>query len=206
MVHSGEQSPSSALLAKKHTVTIAEFGAAPVLGILIMKNKVEVYVYTEGDEEPKALNVSLEETVEELLKVVSPDRHHELCLIISGEGSPREKHHRLNECGIRRGHHLHIHSHHRSGRPHHERRVDVIVNGKPAEVRYVERELGSVLVERALEQTRNSGQKPENWELRTEEGVRLDQSQEVREYHLEKGAKLSLSLKAGGGGTGAKIR
>jgi hypothetical protein len=76
----------------------------------------------------------------------------------------------------------------------------VIVNGTPVEVRYVPQEHGTVLVRRALEESHNSGQQPEKWQLRDEHGTLLDQNKRVSEYKLKPDSKLFLNLKAGGGG------
>jgi hypothetical protein len=76
-----------------------------------MKNEIEIYVHTEADCEAKLIKVNPEITVEDLLRLVSPERHHELLLILEEEDTPKERHHRLAECGIQHGHHVHCHPH-----------------------------------------------------------------------------------------------
>ena len=56
-----------------------------------MKNEIEIYVHTETDCEPHLLKVDPEITVEDLLKLVSPERHHELLLVLEEEDTPRER-------------------------------------------------------------------------------------------------------------------
>jgi len=164
-----------------------------------MNKEIEIWVYPE-EAEPKLCKINPEATVEDLLKVISPDQHHELCLTLSGDDAPKEPNHRLKDCGIHTGHHVHCHPRGKTGHHRHERRVEVIVNGKPVHVKYVPQEHGRLLVERALEKSHNSGQKPENWQLRDEKGATLDQSKPVRDYKLTEHSKLFLNLKAGGGG------
>ena len=166
-----------------------------------MKTEIEIYVFVEESDEPKLFKIDSAITVEELLRVLSPDRHAELYLTLSGDDAPKERHRRLKECGVRDGNYLHCHPSGKAGHHRHERSVEVVVNGKPVHVRYVPQEHGKLLVERALEKSHNSGQKPENWQLRNENGATLDQSKPVRDYHLTEHSKLFLNLKAGGGGT-----
>jgi len=77
----------------------------------LMKNEIEINVHTEADCEPKLVKVDPEITVEELLKLLSPDRHHELLLILDDEDAPKERHHRLIDCGVHHGHDVHCHPH-----------------------------------------------------------------------------------------------
>ncbi|HEV3272827.1 MAG TPA: DUF2604 domain-containing protein [Candidatus Methylacidiphilales bacterium] len=165
-----------------------------------MRTEIEIYVYTEEAADPKLFKIDPDISVEELLKIISPDRHHELCLTLSGEDAPKVRNHRLKDCGLHNGRHVHCHPHGKTGHHRHEHHVEVIVNGKPVHVKYVPQEHGMLLVERALEKSHNSGQKPENWQLRDEKGTTLDQSKPVRDYKLTECSKLFLNLKAGGGG------
>lgn len=57
-----------------------------------------------------------------------------------------------------------------------------------------------VVIEKALEESGNQGQPPQNWELRDAAGKLLDPQKKLEDYHLPDGAKLFLSLKAGVGG------
>jgi hypothetical protein len=76
----------------------------------------------------------------------------------------------------------------------------IVVNGQPAVVKAHEGTHLSKVVEKALEETGNVGQPPENWELRDAAGVELDQKRTVKHYKLENGTKLFLNLRAGVGG------
>ena len=165
-----------------------------------MNNEIEIYVCTEEASEPKPFKVELNLTVEDFLKLLSPDHHHELCLTLSGEDAPRDPNHRFHDIGIHQGDFVHCHHHKKTEHHRHEHRVEVIVNGKPVEVKYVPQERGKILVERALKKSNNSGQDPEKWQLRDEHGTNLDQTKHFWEYKLTKHAKLFLNLIAGGGG------
>ena len=80
--------------------------------------------------------------------------------------------------------------------------ITVIVNGQPTVVDAVEdAALGSIIPD-ALRQTENSGQPPENWELRDSDGHLLDLEKEIGEYGFPPKARLFLNLKAGVGGHG----
>jgi hypothetical protein len=76
----------------------------------------------------------------------------------------------------------------------------VIVNGQPT---IVEAGLNSPLhsiIGKALEQTGNSGQPPENWEFRDAGGALLDGTKKIGDFHFPADVKLFLNLKAGIGG------
>ncbi|MCY4623609.1 MAG: DUF2604 domain-containing protein [Chloroflexi bacterium] len=80
--------------------------------------------------------------------------------------------------------------------------VTVVVNGKPTEVVAVkDRPLGDIIQD-ALEQTRNTGQPAENWELRDADGNLLDPSKNFGDYAFPEKVTLFLNLKAGVGGSG----
>jgi hypothetical protein len=51
-----------------------------------------------------------------------------------------------------------------------------------------------------LEQTGNTGQPPDNWELRDAQGTLLDTSHKIASFHFPSGVRLFLNLKAGVGG------
>ena len=78
--------------------------------------------------------------------------------------------------------------------------ITVVVNGKPAEVAAFDNEpLGSIVPD-ALQQTGNTGQPPENWELRDADGNLLDLQKKIGDYGFEEKVRLFLNLKAGVGG------
>lgn len=77
----------------------------------------------------------------------------------------------------------------------------VIVNGQATVVdTNLNSPLGSI-IEKALHQTGNSGQPPENWELRDAAGQILDLHKKIGDYHFAPDTKLFLNLKAGVGGS-----
>lgn len=78
--------------------------------------------------------------------------------------------------------------------------ITVVVNGQPTIVEANINEPLHVIIPKALEQTGNMGQPPENWELRNEAGSLLDPAKKIEEYRFGPGAKLFLNLKAGVGG------
>ena len=77
----------------------------------------------------------------------------------------------------------------------------VVVNGAPTVVAYHGNPTLLDLVTRALDQTQNSGQPVESWELRTRDGVALqDLSVHVKKLDLADNEELFLNLRAGIGG------
>lgn len=80
-------------------------------------------------------------------------------------------------------------------------RIDltIIVNGQPTVVRANPNAPLRTVVEKALEQTNNTGQPPENWELNYN-GTVLDLSAKIETFGFGPDAKLFLNLKAGIGG------
>jgi hypothetical protein len=78
--------------------------------------------------------------------------------------------------------------------------ITVIVNGTPT---HVEANLNAPLktvIPKALEQTGNTGQPVENWELRDARGIELPLENKIRDLNFEPGVQLFLNLKAGVGG------
>jgi len=76
----------------------------------------------------------------------------------------------------------------------------VIVNGQATVVEAsLNAPLGTIIPQ-ALEQTGNTGQPPENWELRDAQGTLLDTSQKIGSFHFPPDVRLFLNLKAGVGG------
>jgi hypothetical protein len=81
--------------------------------------------------------------------------------------------------------------------------VTVVVNGTPTVVEANDNAPLQTVTPRALEQTGNTGQPPENWELRDAAGVLLDPSRKISDYVEGAGPgglRVFLGLKAGVGG------
>jgi hypothetical protein len=79
--------------------------------------------------------------------------------------------------------------------------IAIIVNGQPAVVSAnLHSPLRSV-IPKALEDTGNTGQPPENWELRDSGGTLLDTTHKIESFNFPAGVRLFLSLKAGVGGS-----
>ena len=78
--------------------------------------------------------------------------------------------------------------------------LEVVVNGQPTVVVAHEEAPLSTVVHKALEQTGNTGQPADNWEIRNSSGIELDVHKKVEDFHFEANARLFLSLKAGVGG------
>ncbi|WP_428274378.1 DUF2604 domain-containing protein [Candidatus Palauibacter sp.] len=79
--------------------------------------------------------------------------------------------------------------------------ITVVVNGKPEVIKVDLDEPIAEAVDTALDQSGNSGQPAEQWELRDETGQVLDLGKTVRELDIKEGAKLFLNLTAGVGGS-----
>jgi hypothetical protein len=78
--------------------------------------------------------------------------------------------------------------------------IEVIVNGQPTTVGANKNAPLHTVIPKALAQTGNSGQPPENWELRDVAGVLLEVDKKIEEFSFPAGVKLFLNLKAGVGG------
>lgn len=78
--------------------------------------------------------------------------------------------------------------------------LEIIVNGQPTQVEGNVNAPLHTLIARALSQTGNAGQPPENWEIRDAAGVLLPLDQKIEEFHFPEGARLFLNLRAGVGG------
>ncbi len=76
----------------------------------------------------------------------------------------------------------------------------VVVNGQPTEVDANRNAPLRTVIPRALSQTGNVGQPPENWELRDQGGSLLDVEAKVGTFGFADGTRLYLNLKAGIGG------
>lgn len=76
----------------------------------------------------------------------------------------------------------------------------VVVNGQATIVKAnLNAPLHTVIL-RALEETGNSGQPPENWEFRDAGGALLDLDRKIGDFNFPPDVRLFLNLKAGVGG------
>jgi Protein of Unknown function (DUF2604) len=78
--------------------------------------------------------------------------------------------------------------------------ITVIVNGTPTQVEANLNAPLKTVIPKALEQTANTGQPVENWELRDARGIELPLETKIRDLNFEPGVQLFLNLKAGVGG------
>lgn len=78
--------------------------------------------------------------------------------------------------------------------------LSVVVNGVLTEVEVNENAPLRTVIPIALQQTENTGQPIENWELRDADGNILDLNKKIGDYNFSEETKLFLSLKAGIGG------
>jgi hypothetical protein len=84
--------------------------------------------------------------------------------------------------------------------PTNELELAIIVNGQPTVVRANTHAPLHTIIPRALEQTGNAGQPPENWELRDSAGAQLALDQKIGDFNFPPDVRLFLNLKAGVGG------
>ena len=80
--------------------------------------------------------------------------------------------------------------------------ITVVVSGQPTVVDAVDTDPIGAIIPDALKQTENSGQPPENWELRDADGTLLDLDKRIGDYGFPEKTRLFLNLKAGVGGHG----
>ena len=80
--------------------------------------------------------------------------------------------------------------------------ITVVVNGQPTVVDANGDVPVGTIIPDALRQTENSGQPPENWELRDADGNLLDLDKKIEDYGFSDKVRLFLNLKAGVGGHG----
>lgn len=80
--------------------------------------------------------------------------------------------------------------------------ITIVVNGQPTVVDAAENDPLRAIIPDALRQTGNSGQPPENWELRDDDGNLLDLNKTIGDYGFDDKVRLFLNLKAGVGGNG----
>jgi Protein of Unknown function (DUF2604) len=83
----------------------------------------------------------------------------------------------------------------------HKIEITVVVNGQPTVVAVNTNSQLHTIIPKALHDTGNSGQPPENWELRDAAGTLLDTSKKIETFGFAAGVTLFLSLKAGVGGS-----
>jgi Protein of Unknown function (DUF2604) len=83
----------------------------------------------------------------------------------------------------------------------HDIDIAVVVNGQPTLVRANPAAELRTIIPKALEATGNSGQPPDNWELRDQAGTLLDVSKRIESFHFPPDVRLFLNLKAGVGGS-----
>lgn len=84
--------------------------------------------------------------------------------------------------------------------PENEIDLVIVVNGQPTVVKANKNAPLHTVISRALDQTGNAGQPPENWELRDAAGALLPLDQKIDEFNFPSGIRLFLNLKAGVGG------
>lgn len=78
--------------------------------------------------------------------------------------------------------------------------ITVVVNGQPTSVDANINAPLHTIIPKALEQTSNSGQPPENWELRDAAGTLLDTTRKIEDFGFPSNVTLFLNLRAGIGG------
>lgn len=78
--------------------------------------------------------------------------------------------------------------------------LTIVVNGEPVSVEANLNAPLNTVITKALAESGNVGQPPENWELKDEAGNVLDASKKIGDLGLASGVKLFLSLKAGAAG------
>jgi Protein of Unknown function (DUF2604) len=82
----------------------------------------------------------------------------------------------------------------------HPFKITIVVNGQPTEVEAHPKHKLESLIAPALHKTHNTGQPPENWELRDSAGMLLDINEKIEDFHFAPDTRLMLNLKAGVGG------
>ena len=78
--------------------------------------------------------------------------------------------------------------------------LTVVVNGQPVQVKANIQAPLRTLIEHALQQSGNSGQPIDNWELRDASGQILDPARKIGDFNFGAGTQLFLNLMAGVGG------
>lgn len=70
---------------------------------------IEILIFTEADIPARPLAVSPKITIDELIRLVMPEQHELFVIVVEEEDIPRERHHRLHDCGIKHHHRVHCH-------------------------------------------------------------------------------------------------
>lgn len=78
--------------------------------------------------------------------------------------------------------------------------ITVVVNGQPTVVEANVHAPLRTIIPKALEQTGNTGQPADQWELRDSAGELLDLDKKIEDFHFPANVTLFLNLKAGVGG------
>jgi hypothetical protein len=78
--------------------------------------------------------------------------------------------------------------------------VIVVISGQPVSVKANGHQLVEHLVHEALKDSGSKGQPPSDWELRTVDGLLIEQSLAIGPAGIVDGMTLYLSPKAGAGG------
>ncbi len=79
--------------------------------------------------------------------------------------------------------------------------ITVVVNGQPTTVEANPEAPLHTIIPKALEQTANTGQPPDNWDLRDANGTLLDPAKKIEDYGFPSNVTLFLNLRAGVGGS-----
>jgi uncharacterized protein DUF2604 len=79
--------------------------------------------------------------------------------------------------------------------------ITVVVSGQPTSVTVNVHQRIEHLVKDALHNTGNQGQPPADWELRTSDGVLIEQTLTIEAASIVTGMTLYLSPRAGAGGS-----
>jgi hypothetical protein len=91
-----------------------------------MSQQLDLIIHTADHPDGKPFTINDEATVEELIRGIFPDGHEDVILVLDGEDRPRERHHRLRDCGIKHGHHAHLH----------RRLIHYLVDGEKEETKH----------------------------------------------------------------------
>jgi hypothetical protein len=73
-----------------------------------MPQQIDIFIHTADHPDGKSFAINDDTTVEELIRAIFPDGNEDVILVLEGEDEPRERHHRLHDCGIKHGHHVHL--------------------------------------------------------------------------------------------------
>lgn len=77
--------------------------------------------------------------------------------------------------------------------------LTIIVNGTPTEVKINQNAPLKTAVEKAMEQTGNTGRPVEDWQIKLNDQI-LDMGKKIKEFNFPEGVELFLGLTAGVGG------